>query len=165
MINKDEILGIAALTRKACEEWNKQFEQFSSCLCGMCCMASHFLWRKLKEAGYMPRFHLAETGPKYYWGCHCWVSVGRMHVDITGTQFAPVNPVYTYTGTKGDHPLLKAHFGPRKDLAFPDSFMLYSGNSEDKIAEIIDGWEDEYTLKSDMGHQLEDFYERALCLT
>lgn len=160
MVNTDEILGIAAITRRSCEAWNSEHELFGDDLACMCLIASHFLFRVLKENGYMPRFHKAT---KEYWGCHCWVSVGRLHLDITATQFAPVAPVFHYTGTKSDHPVLKAYFGPREPTCFPQTFTLYSGNSEERIADIVSDWGDDNVLTPSRADELKHYYRSIAC--
>lgn len=128
---KDDILEIAAVCRRACEQYDKTYEYFYSGLGGMCGMASAFLFEKLQTVC-SPIFIMGNGGDS-----HCWVRVGRTNIDITATQFnASVSPVYTFRGKSEEHPLLKRFY-----KRFPNEWKFIEAKNPEIIRGLLKEWE------------------------
>lgn len=128
---KDDILNYAALCRSACERYNVIHQEFWGGLGGMCGMASHFLFEKLQDFC-SPVFIMGgENGSG-----HCWVRVGRFHVDITATQFDQMTaPVYTFRGKKEDHPILN-----KWSHRFPKQWEFFEAKTSSEVRSLLKGW-------------------------
>jgi hypothetical protein len=155
---KEAVLTIAALSRHACEEWSKESGEFDSeDLTCMCAMASHFLFRRLAKAGFVPVFLIAEAVPA--WGSHCWVRVGKTHIDLTATQFEDkCSPIYNYRGSKTDHPIMREYF--RKwSPKFPDEFNIFTAATDNGIMKLLKEWPSEQLLNAKVDKQILQFYK------
>lgn len=149
---KDDILAMAAVCRRACEEYNDTHGTFWAGLGGMCGMASHFLFGKLSEFS-SPIFILAENDDGT--GAHCWVKVGRLNVDITATQFDPtIPPIFTYTGHKEQHPLLLRHYR----FSFPHQYNFFETKDQNDVRRFLKKWDSAYQYQGKYKKRLDRYF-------
>ncbi len=136
---KNDILQIAAASRAACNAYNEAHGHFWSGLGGMCGLASHFLFSNLEEEGFSPTFYIAQAKIDALFGQR-WISVGKLHVDITATQFNHrLSPVFSYKGTPDVHPVLLKYFRT-KGTRFPQDFTIETATNQKEIDKLMKLW-------------------------
>ena len=109
---KDNIMITAALCRQACERYNEAYAFYPKDLCGMCALASQFLFEKLVTFC-QPIFIYEDARTQ----SHCWVRVGNIHIDITATQFRnPFEPcgIASVHIFEGEHLLWNKQAGEKR---------------------------------------------------
>lgn len=79
---QNKIFQIAKQTRLWAEATAKRYK-FPADLCGMCCIASRYLFRALKRAGYRPKIALRLSS----WDSHAFIICKNLIIDITASQF------------------------------------------------------------------------------
>jgi hypothetical protein len=154
---KDDILAIAAASRAACNAYNDAHGHFWGGLGGMCGLASHFLFANLEDEGYSPTFIMGyATDPVF--GLHCWVSLGRLHVDITATQFdRGIAPVYFFRGGDDAHPILTSKFRT-KGCHYPYDWTMDTADSQKGIDKLMKLWNTSFSYRGITRKKLNQLY-------
>ena len=134
---KNEILSVAALSRRACDEYHDMFgRMFWDGLGGMCGLASHFLMHNLARAGVASQFIMATANN----AAHCWIAVDDFNVDITATQFHPVSPIYHFKGAVDRHSILADYFRGRHNAVYPRDWKYDIADTSKDVDKLMKLW-------------------------
>lgn len=153
-----QIFDIALACRLACQDVaeTKQlgFSYFIiDGLGGLCAMASEFVFIKLRQAGFSPKFIKCEIA---YGPSHCWNYCDDTVIDITATQFDNcVPPVYTQQTI---NKRINDAFYNNHDLKYACNFDVC--NDRAAIRNSLRGWHDK--LNDSILTWLEDAYSKYL---